>query len=60
MQEVDVMSDKELVSTEITRYMDLLRAIQAEDMKKELNNQLKESRAKLESFGVTVENLTID
>ena len=60
MQEVDVMTKEELVAAEITRYMDLLRAKQAEDIKKELDNQLRESRAKLESFGVTVENLRID
>ena len=60
MREVDVMTDKELVATEITHYMDLLRVKQAENWKKELDNQLRESRAKLESFGVTVENLKID
>ena len=32
----------------------------AEDKEKELDNQLRESRAKLESFGVTIENLKID
>ena len=60
MKEVNVMTDKEMVATEITHYMNLLRAKQAEDIKKELDNQLRESRAKLESFGVTVENLRID
>ena len=60
MQEVNVMTKEELVANEITRYMDLLRVKQAEDKEKELENQLRESRAKLESFGVTVENLTID
>ena len=60
MQEVNVMSDKELVTTEIAHYTDLLRAIQAEDREKELKNQLRVSRAKLESLGVTVENIWID
>lgn len=60
MREVNVMTDKELVATEITHYMDLLRVKRAEDREKELENQLRESRAKLESFGVTVENLKID
>lgn len=60
MQEADIMTKEELVATEITRYMDLLRVKQAEDKERELENQLRESRAKLESFGVTVENLKID
>ncbi|MBR1496764.1 MAG: hypothetical protein IJ617_03990 [Oscillospiraceae bacterium] len=58
--EVDVVTREELVATEITRYMDLLRVKKAQDKEKELDNQLRESRAKLESFGVTVEKLTID
>ena len=60
MKEVDVMTKEELVATEITRYMDLLRVKQAADKEKELDNQLRESRAKLESFGVTIENLKIE
>ena len=54
------MTDEELVAAEISRYMDLLRVKRAEDREKELENQLRESRAKMESFGVTVENLRID
>ena len=54
------MTKEELIATEITRYMDLLRVKKAEDKEKELDNQLRESRAKLESFGVTIENLKID
>ena len=60
MQGVDVMTKEELVATEITRYMDLLRVKQAADKEKELDNQLRESRAKLETFGVTIENLKIE
>ena len=60
MQGVDIMTKEELVATEITRYMDLLRVKQAADKEKELDNQLRESRAKLESFGVTIENLKIE
>ena len=60
MQEVEVMTKEELVATEITRYMDLLRVKQAADKEKEVDNQLRESRAKLESFGVTIENLKIE
>ena len=58
--EAESMTREELVATEITRYMDLLRVKKAADKEKELENQLRESRAKLESFGVTVENLTIE
>ena len=58
--EVDRMTREELVATEITRYMDLLRVKTADDREKELDNQLRESRAKLESFGVNVEKLTIE
>ena len=58
--EVDRMTREELVATEITRYMDLLRVKKADDKEKELDNQLRESRAKLESFGVNVEKLTIE
>ena len=54
------MTREELVAAEITRYMDLLRVKQAEDKEKELDNQLRESRVKLESFGVAVENLKLD
>ncbi len=58
--EVDTMTREELVASEITRYMDLLRVKKADDKEKELDNQLRESRAKLESFGVVVDKLVID
>ena len=54
------MTDKESIATEINKYMNLLRIIQAEDKLKEANNQLRESRAKLEAYGVTVEDLHIE
>ncbi|MBQ9413269.1 MAG: hypothetical protein IJU29_09280 [Oscillospiraceae bacterium] len=54
------MTDNEQIATMIDKYMDLLRIIQAEDKVKEAKNQLRETRAKLEAFGVTVENLTIE
>ena len=58
--EVDTMTREELVASEITRYMDLLRVKKADDKEKELDNQLRESRAKLESFGVVVDKLVIE
>ena len=54
------MTDKEQIAAMIDKYMDLLRIIQAEDKVKEAKNQLRETRAKLEAFGVAVENLRID
>ena len=44
----------------IDKYMDLLRIIQAEDKLKEANNQLRETRARLEAFGVAAEDLRIN
>lgn len=59
--EVDVMTDKELVVNTIARYMDLLRIEKAEDdWKRELKNQLRETRAMLETLGVVVEKLVIN
>ena len=56
------MTDNEKKSDAIERYMDLQRilAAGAENWDIEANNQLKELKVKLESFGVAVENLTID
>ena len=54
------MTDKEQIAAMIDKYMDLLRIIQASDKVKEANNQLRETRAKLEAFGVTVEDLVIE
>ena len=54
------MTDKEQIASMIDKYMDLLRIIQADDKVREANNQLRETRAKLEAFGITVENLRID
>ena len=54
------MTREELVATEITRFIDLQRVKKAEDKERELDILIKESRAKLETFGVAVENLTLD
>ena len=58
--EVDVMTEKEQAANMIDIYTDLLRIKQAEDKEKEINNQLRKAKAKLEALGVVVENLTID
>lgn len=54
------MTDNEQKTFMIDKYMDLLRINQAEDTLKEVGNQLRETRAKLEALGVKVEELKID
>ena len=54
------MSDTELKSTTVTRYMNLLRIEQAEDYKREVTNQKRELKVILESMGIAVEDLKID
>ena len=54
------MTEKEQATNMIDIYTDLLRIKQAEDKEKEVNNQLRKAKAKLEALGVVVENLTID
>ena len=44
----------------ISRYMDLLRIEKADDMKHEVQIQLREARAQLEALGVVVDKLTVD
>ena len=41
-------------------YTDLLRIKQAADKEKEVNNQLRKAKAKLEALGVVVEDLVIE
>ena len=41
-------------------YTDLLRIEKAEDRDKELRNQLRKARAKLEALGVAVDGLSIE
>ena len=41
-------------------YTDLLRIEKAEDKEKELNNQIRKAKAKLEALGIVAENITID
>ncbi|MBQ9348431.1 MAG: hypothetical protein IJT94_14040 [Oscillibacter sp.] len=53
------MSDKELVNTTVSRYMDLLRIEKAEDYKREVANQKQELRVILESMGIAVDDLKI-
>ncbi|MBO6113431.1 MAG: hypothetical protein J6P45_10330 [Lachnospiraceae bacterium] len=60
--EVTEMTEKEQASNMIDIYTDLLRIdkAQGEDKDKEVKNQLRKAKAKLEALGVVTENLTID
>ena len=60
MQEVDIMTEKEQATNMIAKYMDLLRIEKAEDRDREINNQLRETRAMLEALGIVVDNLVIE
>lgn len=54
------MTEKEQTTVMIDIYTDLQRIIKAEDRDKELANQLRIAKAKLEALGVVVENLVIE
>ena len=54
------MTDKEQAANMIDVYTDLLRILKAEDRDKEIQNQLRKAKAKLEALGVVVDELTID
>ncbi len=53
------MTDKELVTTTISRYMDLLRIECAANRDAVIETQKRELRAALESMGVSVEDLRV-
>lgn len=57
------MSDKEQATATITRYMNLLRIQAAKDpeaMKREVKNQICETKAQLEALGIVADNLVIE
>ena len=54
------MTKEEQMTALIGAYMNMLRVQQAPDRDKEIGNQLRELRAKLEALGVVVDKLTID
>lgn len=58
--EVIEMTEKEQATIMIDIYTDLQRIQKAEDREKEINNQLRKAKAKLEALGVVTENLNID
>lgn len=54
------MTEKEQAAILIDIYIDLQRIQKAEDRDKELSNQLRKAKAKLEALGIVTENLTIE
>ena len=54
------MTDKEQATMLIDVYMDMMRVKRAEDRDKELDEQIRKTKVKLETLGVAVENLTED
>ena len=52
------MTDKEQATMLIDVYMDMLRVKRAADRDKELDEQIRKTKVKLETLGVAVENLT--
>lgn len=58
--EVLEMTEKEQAAIMIDIYTDLQRIQKADDREKELNNQIRKAKAKLEALGIVTENITID
>ncbi len=54
------MTEKEQAAIMIDIYTDLQRIQKAEDKDKELSNQLRKAKAKLEALGIVTENLIIE
>lgn len=54
------MTIEEQATGMIDRYLDLLRIKKAEDRDKEIDNQLRATKIKLETLGVVTDQLTID
>ena len=54
------MTEKEQAAIMIDVYTDLQRIQKAVDKDKEINNQLKKAKAKLEALGIITENLEIE
>ena len=52
-------TEKEMINNLIDKFTDLQRISKSSDLEKELNYQLKITKAKLESFGIPTEDLEI-
>ena len=53
-----IMTDKEQATMLIDVYMDMMRVKRAQDRDKELDEQIRKTKVKLETLGVAVDNLT--
>ena len=60
LEVMDEMTEKEQKTMFISEYMNLQRVRVSEDKDKEIRNQERELKAKLEALGVVVEDLTIE
>ncbi len=58
--EVLEMTEKEQAAIMIDIYTDLQSIQKAQDREKELSNQLRKAKAKLEALGIATENLIIE
>ena len=58
--EVLEMTEKGQAAIMIDIYTDLQRIQKAQDREKELSNQLRKAKAKLEALGIVTENLIIE
>lgn len=54
------MSEKEMINNLIDTYINLQRIDMADDTKKEIDNQIRTVKAKLESFGIVTSDLTLN
>lgn len=54
------MTEKEQIAVLIDQYTDLQRIKFAEDREKEIEYQIKTTKAKLEAMGIVTEDLNID
>ena len=54
------MTEKEQATILIDKFIDLQRIKTAGDREKEINYQIKTTKAKLEAWGIVIENLNID
>ena len=53
-------TEKEMINNLIDKYTDLQRMKKSSDLEKELDYQLKITKAKLESFGIITSDLELD
>ncbi len=60
LEAMDEMTEKEQKTMFISAYMNLQRVKVSQDKDKEIRNQERELKAKLEALGVVVEDLTIE